>query len=119
MIPVVSLNSCLCLHLLLFMKTPNVNAMSESESWNCDQLCSGFFAFCAVDCCVDLLEKAKKNIAVFARFDTIIEGQEFSAVVPEVGLRKSQLLKLCLVFYSLAERLSIFSAKLNAFKAFY
>ena len=62
MIPVVSLNSCLCLHLLLFMKTPNVNAMSESESWNCNQLCSGFFAFCAVDCCVDLLEKAKKTL---------------------------------------------------------
>ena len=46
------------------MKTPNVNAMSETESWICHQLCSGFFA-CAMDCCVDLMEKAK-NIAVFA-----------------------------------------------------
>ena len=43
------------------MKTPNVNAMSEFESWNCHQLCSGFFAYCAMDCCVDLLEKAKKH----------------------------------------------------------
>ena len=48
------------------MKTPNVNAMSETESWICHQLCSGFFAYCVMDCCVDLLEKAKKNIAVFA-----------------------------------------------------
>ena len=48
------------------MKTPNVNALSESESWNCNQLCSGFFAYGAMDCCVDLLEKANKNIAVFA-----------------------------------------------------
>ena len=47
------------------MKTPNVNVMSESESWICHQLCSGFFAYCAMDCFVDLLEKAK-NIAVFA-----------------------------------------------------
>ena len=39
MIPVVSLNSCLCLLLVLFMKTPNVNAMSEFESWNCHKLC--------------------------------------------------------------------------------
>ena len=45
------------------MKTPNANAMSESESWICHQLglCSGFFAYCAMDCCVDLLEKAKKH----------------------------------------------------------
>ena len=45
------------------MKTPNVNAMSETESWICHQLCtgSGFFAYCAMDCCVDLLEKAKKH----------------------------------------------------------
>ena len=28
---------------LLFMKTPNVNAMRETESWICHQLCSGFF----------------------------------------------------------------------------
>ena len=48
-------------HLVLFMKTPNVNAMSETESWNCHQLCSGFFAYGAMDCCVDLLEKAKKT----------------------------------------------------------
>ena len=47
------------------MKTPNVNAMSETESWICHQLCSGFFAYCAMDCSVDLQEKAK-NIAVFA-----------------------------------------------------
>ena len=59
--------------------------------------------------------RKQKNIAVFARFDTIIEGQEFSAVVPAVALRKNQPLKLCLIFYSLAERLSMFSAKLNAF----
>ena len=53
-------------YLVLFMKTPNVIAMSETESWICHQLYSGFFAYCAMDCCVDLLEKAKKNIAVFA-----------------------------------------------------
>ena len=70
-----------------------------------------------MDCCVDLLEKAKKNIAVFAWFDTTIEGQEFSTVIPAVALRKSQLLKLSLVFYSLPERLSMFSAKLNAFES--
>ena len=61
MIPVVSLNSCLYCYLVLFMKTPNANAMSETESWICHQLCSGFFAYCAMDCCVDLLEKAKKH----------------------------------------------------------
>ena len=44
------------------MKTTNVNAMSETESWICHQLCSGFFAYCAMDCCVDLLEKAKKTL---------------------------------------------------------
>ena len=60
--------------------------------------------------------RKQKNIAVFAWFDTIIEGQEFSAVIPAVALRKSQPLKLRLVFYSLAERLSMFSAKLNAFE---
>ena len=61
MIPVVSLNSCLYLlpYLVLFMKTPNVNAMSETESWICHN--SGFFAYSAMDCCVDLLEKAKKH----------------------------------------------------------
>ena len=32
--------------------------------------------------------RKQKNIAVFARFDTIIEGQEFSAVVPAVALSK-------------------------------
>ena len=42
------------------MKTPNVNAMSETESWICQQLCSGFFAYYAMSCCVGLLEKAKK-----------------------------------------------------------
>ena len=52
-------------YLVLFMKTPNVDAMSETESWICHQLCSGFFAYYAMDCCVDLLEKAKKT-AVFA-----------------------------------------------------
>ena len=52
-------------YLVLFMKTSNVNAMSETESWICHQLCSGVFAYCAMDRCVDLLEKAK-NIAVFA-----------------------------------------------------
>ena len=61
MIPVVSLNSCLYFLLVLFLKTPNVNAMSETESWICHQSCSGFFAYCAMDCCVDLLEKAKKH----------------------------------------------------------
>ena len=66
------------------MKTPNVNSMSETESWICHQLCSGFFAYCAMDCCVDLLEKAK-NIAVFAWFDAIIEGQEFSTVIPDTS----------------------------------
>ena len=65
MIPVVSLNIvCVCC-LVLFMKIPNVNAISEFESWICHQLCSEFFAYCAMDCCVDLLEKGK-NIAVFA-----------------------------------------------------
>ena len=44
------------------MKTPNVNTMSETESWICHQLCSGFFAYCAMDCCVDLLEKANKTL---------------------------------------------------------
>ena len=44
------------------MKIPNVNAMSETESWICHQLCSGFFAYCAMDCCVDLLEKANKTL---------------------------------------------------------
>ena len=73
------------------MKTPAANAMSESESWICHQLCSGFFAYCVMDCCVGLLEKAK-NIAVFASFGTIIEGQEFSTVIPAVALRKSRLL---------------------------
>ena len=43
------------------MKTPNVNAMSETENWICHQLCSGFFAYCAMDCSVDLLQKAKKH----------------------------------------------------------
>ena len=70
-----------------------------------------------MDCCVDLLEKAKKNTAVFAWFDAIIEGQEFSTVIPAVALRKSQRLKLSLVFYSLAERISMFSAKLSAFES--
>ena len=69
-----------------------------------------------MDCCVGLLEKAK-NIAVFALFDTIIEGQEFSTIVPAAALRKSQLLKLRLVFHLLAECLSMFSAKLNAFES--
>ena len=59
--------------------------------------------------------RKQKNIAVFAWFDTIIEGQEFSTVIPAVALRKSQLLKLSLVFYLLAERISMFSAKLNTF----
>ena len=46
------------------MKTPTANAMSESESWISHQLglCSGFFASCAMDCCVDLLEKAKTTL---------------------------------------------------------
>ena len=44
------------------MKTPNVNVMSESERWICHQLCSGVFAYCAMDCCVDLLEKAKTTL---------------------------------------------------------
>ena len=58
--------------------------------------------------------RKQKNIAVFAWFDTIIEGQEFSTVIPAVASRKSQLLKLSLVFYPLAERVSMFSAKFNA-----
>ena len=91
--------------------------MSESESWICHQLCSGVFAYCAMDCCVDLLEKAKKTLQFLHDLTTIIEGQEFSAVIPAVALRKSQLLKLRLVFYSPAERLSMFSAKLNAFES--
>ena len=61
--------------------------------------------------------RKQKNVAVFAWFDTIIEGQEFSAVIPTVALRKSQPLKLRLFFYSLAERLSMFRAKLNAFES--
>ena len=47
------------------MRTPNANAMSESENSICHQLYNGFFAYCAMDSCVGLLEKAK-NIAVFA-----------------------------------------------------
>ena len=43
------------------MKTPNVNAMSETESWICHQLCREFFAYCAMDCYVDLLEKAERH----------------------------------------------------------
>ena len=58
--------------------------------------------------------RKKKNIAAFAWFDTIIEGQEFSTVA---CLRKSQPLKLSLVFYSLAKRLLMFSAKLDAFES--
>ena len=50
-------------------------------------------------------------------FNTIIEGQEFSTVIPAVTLKKSQPVKLHLVFYLLAERLSMFSAKLNAFES--
>ena len=98
------------------MKTPNVNAMSETESWICHQLCSGFFAYCAMDCCVDLLEKAKKTLQFL--HDLTLSSKDknlFSTVIPAVALRKSQLLKLSLVFYSLAERVSMFSAKLNAF----
>ena len=48
-------------YLVLFMKTSNVNSVSETESWICHQLCSRGFAYCAMDCCVDLLEKAKKH----------------------------------------------------------
>ena len=61
--------------------------------------------------------RKQKNIAVFAWFDTIIEGQEFNTVITAVALRKSQFLKLSLVFYSLAERVSMFSAKLHAFES--
>ena len=63
-----ALCSVVCVsYLELFMKTPTANAVSESESWVCHQLgrCIGIFAYCAMDCCVGLLEKAK-NIAVFA-----------------------------------------------------
>ena len=61
--------------------------------------------------------RKQKNIAVFAWFDTITKGQEFSAVAAAVALRKSQSLKLRLIFYSLTERLSMFSAKLIAFES--
>ena len=61
--------------------------------------------------------RKQKNIAVFAWFDSIIEGQEYCTVIPAVALRKSQPLKLRLFSYSLAERLSMFSAKLNAFES--
>ena len=44
------------------MKTRMLMLLSETESWICHQLCSGFFAYCAMDCCVDLLEKAKKTL---------------------------------------------------------
>ena len=47
------------------MKTPYANAMSESESWIRHQLCNGFFAYCAMDCCVGLLEKSKKKHGSF------------------------------------------------------
>ena len=43
------------------MKTTNVNAMSESESWIFYQLCSGFFAYCAMDCCV-IAGESKKTL---------------------------------------------------------
>ena len=36
--------------------------LSETESWICHQLCSGFFAYCAMDCRIDLLKKAKKTL---------------------------------------------------------
>ena len=103
-------------YLVLFMKISNVNAMSETESWICHQLCSGFLLivqWIAVLICW----RKQKNIAVFAWLDTIIEGQEFSTVIPAVALRKSQLLILSLVFYSLVERESMFSAKLNAIES--
>ena len=62
MIPVVSLNSCLYfLFSAVYEDSQCINALSETESWICHQLCSGFFAYCAMDCCVDLLEKAKKH----------------------------------------------------------
>ena len=46
------------------MKTTNANAMSEFESGICHQLGlgSGCFACCVKDCCVGLLEKAKKTL---------------------------------------------------------
>ena len=66
------------------MKTPNVYAKSETESWICHQLCSGFLLivqWIAVLICW----RKQKNIAVFAWFDTIIEGQEFSTVIPDTS----------------------------------
>ena len=45
------------------------------------------------------------------------EAGTATTVIRAVALRKSQLLKLSFVFYSLAERLSMFSAKLNAFES--
>ena len=69
MIPVVSLNSCLCYsYLVLFMKTLNANIMSESESWTCHQcgLCSGVFAYCANGLLCWFAGKSKKTFAVFA-----------------------------------------------------
>ena len=81
------------------MKTPNVNAMSESESCNCHQLCSGFFAYCAMDCCVDLLEKAKKKSLQFLHDLTLSsKDKNLAQWFQQVALRKSQPLKLCLVF---------------------
>ena len=44
-----------------------------------------------------ICRRKQKSIAVFARFDTIIEGQEFSTVISAVALKKSQPLKLRLV----------------------
>ena len=61
--------------------------------------------------------RKQKNIQFLHDLTLIIEGQEFSTVIPAVALRKSQPLKLSLVFYSLAERLSMFSVKLNAFES--
>ena len=53
----------------------------------------------------------KQKTLQFLHDLTILSKDEFSTVIPAVALRKSQPLKLSLFFYSLAECLSMFSAK--------
>ena len=70
------------------MKTPNVNAISETESCFVISYVVDFLLFVQW-IAVLICWRKQKNIAVFAWFDTIIEGQEFSTVIPAVALRKS------------------------------
>ena len=63
--------------------------------------------------------RKQKNIAVLHDLTLSSKDKNLAQwyLIPAVALRKSQPLKLSLVFYSLAERLSMFSAKLNAIES--